>query len=225
MTRREEIKQHAAASARDPRSRRLILLLGILTAIGFLTSVVFGWLAYDDANDEAEAGQDLAGQVRIACEDEAIDTDDLQQLCENAVQVERGEPGPIGPQGTEGPPGLTGPEGPAGPAGPVGPPGPRGPSGPKGDTGNQGTEGDAGAAGAEGEPGATGPEGPAGPPGPPGPQGNQGPAGPQGERGPEGPAGYPQSFTFTFGAQEYTCTDPDGDRNYSCESSGPAAQE
>lgn len=111
----------------------------------------------------------------------------------------------VGPTGATGATGDRGPRGFIGPVGPRGLPGEDGTNGSDGET-VTGPAGQDGAAGAVGEPG---PEGPAGP---------QGQQGPQGERGPEGPAGFPQSFTYTdaTGIQR-TCTDPDGDRNYTCE--------
>lgn len=91
--------------------------------------------------------------------------------------------------------------------------------------------GPAGAAGAAGAPGAAGDQGP----GPTdqqvaaavaaycsdgrcqGPKGDTGAPGPQGEPGPKGDPGYPDSWTYTDElGQTYTCTDPDGDHNYTC---------
>lgn len=112
------------------------------------------------------------------------------------------------------PPGERGPAGPAGASivGPRGPVGPRGARGPRG---------------FEGEPGAS-VTGPAGPQGESivGPQGETGESitGPQGEPGPTGPP--IASFTFTQGGHTWTCTDPDGDLTYTCESDqGPEPTE
>jgi hypothetical protein len=215
----EEIRRHAAAAGRDGSTRRVILLLSAIAVLSFLTAVSAGWLAWRDAEDEAVAGQNLAQSIREACDDTRLDTSDLGDICERAVEVERGEPGPIGPQGNQGPVGLTGPPGPPGPTGLTGQRGARGETGPRG------ADGEPGEPGPEGDAGPPGPAGPAGPPGPAGPQGEVGPQGPQGERGPDGPAGYPDRFTFTFANETYTCTDPDGDRNYTCESAPPPGQE
>lgn len=129
----------------------------------------------------------------------------------------KGDPGDIGPQGTPClasiEPDCTGPKGDTGAAGDkgaTGDTGAQGATGAKGDTGAQGATGDTGA------PGATGAQGPPGDPGPQGPQGATGPQGPPGANG-----SPPASFSFTFvdgvGAQiTMTCTDPDGDLNYTC---------
>jgi hypothetical protein len=149
-----------------------------------------------------------------------------------------GRPGGRGPQGAPGV-GRRGPRGPTGPRGPLGPKGnpclasldplcvgPAGEPGKTGDPGEQGKQGDTGATGAKcdtgaaGAAGKTGDTGPQGPPGPAGGPGPAGPAGPQGAPGPQGPA--VASFTFSFvdaaGVQQTrTCSDPDGDLNYTCQ--------
>ena len=45
--------------------------------------------------------------------------------------------------------------------------------------------------------------------------------GPQGERGEPGAAGYPESITLADGQE---CTDPDGDRRYTCTAGGAPAE-
>jgi hypothetical protein len=116
------------------------------------------------------------------------------------IEGERGPEGQRGERGIQGPSGEDGDPGPPGPSGAQGVPGQTGPEGPQGPPGEA----------------VVGPEGPAGPPGPEGPQGVPGPQGLPGE------PGYPTSWTFTYtDAQNdehtYVCTDPDLDRNYSCE--------
>jgi len=231
MTRQDDIKHEAAAEGRDSGSRRLLLALifvDVLAMLATLTSVYLGWQA---ARHDAEAGQDLATRVRAACKDDRIDTEDLQTLCHQAVDVSEGS-ALIGPQGNKGPIGLTGPQGVPGPPGSPGHEGPRGPAGTNGQAGKPGTNGDPGvngqpgATGAAGNDGATGPAGPAGEPGPQGEQGIQGPQGDKGEPGAQGEQGgrgpEPESFSFTWLNQTYTCTDPDGDGQYACEGTGPA---
>lgn len=104
------------------------------------------------------------------------------------IIIVKGENGERGEQGPRGATGATGPQGPAG---------------------VDGVDGTSGTTGSTGEPGATGPQGP---------EGATGPAGPTGATG---PAGYPTSWTFTYEDKNQThtvtCSDPDGDRNYSCE--------
>lgn len=105
----------------------------------------------------------------------------------------------------------TGPQGDVGPQGPAGPTGPPGPQGEPGAKGKKGADGAPGAS-------VTGPVGPAGA------DGKDGKDGADGAPGPAGPAGYPASFSFTgVGGQVFTCTDPDGDHAYQCESSGGPA--
>lgn len=109
------------------------------------------------------------------------------------IVAERGDTGPPGPPGDRG---QIGPIGPPGPAGSDGPPGPQGDTGTAGPTGQPGTAGAPGAVGSSGEPG---------------------PQGPPGATGPPGPAGAPpESFTFTWLATTYRCSDPDGDGDFTC---------
>lgn len=115
--------------------------------------------------------------------------------------------GERGPQGERGPRGEKGDRGPEGDAGE---PGESGDPGADGEPGADGVDGVDGVDGQDGATGATGPAGPAGPPGA------------TGAPGPTGPAGYPSSWTFTYvdrKNQTHTvrCSDPDGDRNYSCQ--------
>jgi len=153
----------------------------------------------------------------------------------------RGLPGAQGSPGSQGLPGLRGPKGDpgspgqngqngapclasidpecVGPKGDTGAQGDKGAPGDAGATGAPGAKGDTGAQGATGDTGAPGSTGAQGPPGDPGPQGPQGATGPQGPPGANGSP--PASFSFTFvdgvGAQvTLTCTDPDGDLNYTC---------
>jgi len=145
-----------------------------------------------------------------------LTAEDLEASAEGDIVV-RGEPGPPGPPGLEGP---RGPTGPPGTSGEDGAPGDPGSTGAQGTDGTDGAQGPAGTDGRAGEPGSPGPQGPAGEPGPQGPAGPAGPTGPAGEPGPQGPAGptgYPDSWTFTFLGTTYVCTDPDGDRAYTCE--------
>lgn len=107
---------------------------------------------------------------------------------------------------------VPGPQGEPGEDGDDGAPGVDGKDGAAGTPGQRGTAGATGAAGASGEPGAAGTVGPQGE------QGPQGIPGPEGKQGPAGPQGPPvQSFTWTFGLRDWTCTDPDGDGRYVCE--------
>lgn len=212
MKRTDEIKQEAAAAGEDRRTRRIIVALSVVAFLALVTTALAVYLGWTDSREEAEAGQDLAGQVRQACEDDQIDTEDLQELCQSAVKVERGEPGPIGPQGEEGPPGLQGEQGIPGPQGATGEQGPRGPDGPRG---RAGATGPAGPPGEDGSDGLQGPPGPKGEQGPAGPQGEQGQVGPQ---GPQGESAYP--FTFNFTVPGDNPAEPDRTYTVTCTQSG-----
>lgn len=206
MTRtKTEITEEATRAGRDPQTRRLIIVLSVISLVmGLLTAWAL-WYAYSKQEAKADAGQNLAAQVQAACEDDQVDDEPLSAICQRAAKVAEGDAPPAGPQGVPGPEGRTGPAGPAGPRGPEGPLGPKGDQGNEGTDGANGSSGPAGDDGANGAPGPTGATGPVGPPGPKGDQGErgeqgpQGPAGPPGEAGAAGPAcpggGAPQTYT------------------------------
>lgn len=134
----------------------------------------------------------------------------------------QGQKGEKGDEGQKGPPGPPGPAGATGQPGAVGSTGAAGAKGDRGEAGPAGVAGPAGPTGSAGPSGMTGPEGPSGPAGAAGAQGDAGPAGATGATGATGPQGpEPASFTFTQGITTWTCTDPDGDGDYSCTSSLP----
>lgn len=216
MTDKERLKELAADDARDPKARAIFISLLAATAIALVASIIAMVYAYNSATKQVSAGQDLAEQVRIACERGQLPVTDSRQLCDQADEVAEGAEPIIGPQGPSGP---QGPQGPPGAPGVAGQPGEDGRDGERGRDGREGPAGPRGPAGRDGEPGPAGDPGPSGPPGPAGPSG---PPGPEGQGGSQGPAGYPDSFTFTESnglGQEttYRCTDPDGDRNYQCQ--------
>lgn len=202
----DDLVQEATRDGKDPRSRKIIVLLSILAVLGFVTAGVAGWIAWGDKQKQVDAGKNLAIQIQQACKEPGVNTADIQQLCENAKQVEE-----ITKAGPQCPPGLSGGSGPQGPSGEDGEDGPPGPAGDKGDQGDAGGAGEAGQSGSNCEPGATGPQGERGP---------QGEQGAQGERGEEGPAGqpaYPFTFTFTIPGD---LTSPD--RTFTITCSAPA---
>lgn len=162
------------AQYKDPKTRRILILGGILILILLMLSGLLFWAYLGEKQRQADAGVDLADQVRAACEDHTLNTQDLKAICEQAKDVQQTV--------TQGPRGIPGLQGAQGPMGPVGPQGPVGPRGPKGDKGNHGAVGNPGS---EGATGATGPQGSQGP------QGPQGPEGPKGEQGPKGDPGAP----------------------------------
>lgn len=218
-----DIAAHAAAGARDSRSRRLAVILAVISAVGALAlGAVFlkartelrtdiGALAgqsqvnADAAASNADAAEALAEQVRSLGQQPVVDTGQLR----------------VGPRGEAGRPGSAGPRGQPG-VGERGPPGPPGPAGPPPPCAQQpgGCVGPPGADGGEGEPGQVVP-GPRGEPGESvqGPPGEAGPAGPQGQRGE--PGSPPTSFTFHDAlGREQECTrdpeSPDDAPTYTC---------
>lgn len=208
MTETEKLVERAI---RERRHRGWWWLLGAVV-VGVLTVGV--WVAWN----EADTANDTVTEIKATSEkrddriqglEEALDAQREQFVnCVDAKPGTRGCTEPIAPPaGAIGPQGVQGIQGVSGPQGIQGPPGPRGP---KGDSGASGSSGSAGTIG------ATGPQGPAGPSGPKGDQGEQGPVGPEGQTGPRGPA--PDSFTWTMLGTTYTCTDPDGDGDYTCSS-------
>lgn len=188
-----------------------IALATILLMIGQLTGRV------QRAEKAAESSQSAARDNAVALEDARTLIGRLgtqvKGLGGTPVVVPSDVPVPVD---AVGPTGATGAVGSQGPRGFIGPIGPRGLPGPRGSNGASvtGATGDVGATGAMGATGDGGPPGPAGERGSEGPAGQQGPAGDKGE---SGPPGYPERFTFTdsTGASQ-TCTDPDGDRTYTC---------
>lgn len=194
------------------------LVLSTLTVYGFYTADQRDEVlqsATEARLQQAEAqNSTLRQQVKNSTRQTRALIRQVKGLGEKPVVTPRdipvGPQGPQGVQGARGPAGIPGLQGPLGPQGPVGPEGPEGPKGPPGEDGEDGADGADGADGQDGVPGE---------PGPPGPKGEPGDQGPRGE---QGPAGYPESFTFTYhdrlGEEHtYRCTDPDGDRNYTCE--------
>lgn len=191
----------------------LLAVAGLAVVIGWLTGLantvhdLEGQRIQNQATAEtnAEAVEQLARQVKELGGKPVIEPSDLPQ--------------PVaGPQGPQGPPGLPGLPGLPGADGRDGKDGKDGAPGADGRDGEPGPAGPPGPAGEPGEPGPTGPPGPAGPPGPPGP------AGDDGSDGQDGEPGYPESFTYTDPGTPapgdeitYVCTDPDGDRQYTCE--------
>lgn len=228
---KDDIVHDSVGDSRDKKTRWIILGLGIAALMGLLTAGVATYIAWSEKQDQVTAGKNLALQVQQACGNKELNTDDLKRLCKQAENVEE-----IAKEGPQGPPGISGLTGPRGPMGFIGPQGPKGDDGRPGLQGPRGPPGQADN-GEDGQPGAPGTSGVDGEAGPPGPQGEQGPPGPQGQpgadgangapgsagpTGPPGPAGFPDSWTFTVtnglgGSRTFTCTDPDGDRNYTCE--------
>lgn len=180
---------------RRPGPFEAVLVGSVVVITAFLVFIYVGLLALAGDRDElAQRQKELKAEIATAQAQAGALVEQVEGLGGTPVV----EPPRViipGPEGALGPPGPQGVQGPAGPGGP---------------------------------PGAAGAPGAAGPQGEPGPAGEQGPQGPQGERGPQGEPGAdgrdgqpPQSWTFTFANQTYTCTrdDPfDEDRpTYTCQ--------
>lgn len=86
------IRDHAVAESADHRSRRLILILGIVAALSMLSTVVFGYLAWRNAKDRADAGAQVAEQLRRLCAEQQEVRFENRNLCENAQQVVDNDP-------------------------------------------------------------------------------------------------------------------------------------
>lgn len=222
------IVNDAVESSPDHKTRKIILVLACLALLGFIVAFVAGWIAWSEKQQQVNAGANLAEQVELACENDELNTDDLERLCQQASDVDEkidsvevpGIPGIQGPRGEQG---FTGPQGPMGPIGPRGYTGKDGPDGKDGAKGSDGAVGLSGEDGMPGDPGSPGDQGDQGPPGPPGSDGRDGAEGPEGPRGEQGDAGYPESWSYTVPGPggspgvTYYCSDPDGDHNYTCE--------
>lgn len=190
----EQLQTEAAQRGKDPTSRRLLMLLSLVLALSIVTVAALGAVLWNEKQQQALAGKDLAIKVQQACVDPATKAD-LGKLCTEAKKVE--EQIKAGPQG---PPGLTGPPG---------------ADGVDGVDGTDGVDGKAGRNGADGQDGKDGVAGPAGPPGPAGQDGADGKDGQDGENA------FPMTWTFQFQpnpAQTYSflCTLIDPSQQVNC---------
>jgi hypothetical protein len=175
-------------------ARRALAVVALAVGVLGLGAFIFAV-----THDRAEQRQDTADTAQRA--------DDRSRLVVRYLQ---------GKQGISGVPGRAGVEGAPGPMGGRGRRGERGATGRAGSDGADGRPGVAGSDGAVGPAGTDGTDGKDGEDGVAGAKGDPGAAGPPGEQGPPGPP--VESFTFTFLGTDYTCTDPDGDGDYTCQS-------
>lgn len=214
----EEMKAQSAERAKDPKTRRILI---IVLALWLVTLAALVGFAYKSYFDEKADKLTLAQELSVACESGSFGpgftSDDEERLCENAQKVIENEsiPGATGPQGPQGPQGQTGPQGPRGFTGPTGPRGFKGATGLPGLDGQNGSDGADGVDGidgvdgqdglngadgtdgSDGLPGKDGQNGEDGADGATGPQGPEGPAGPAGADGAQGPAGPPGVVNVT----------------------------
>ncbi len=212
-------KQNAEALDALTRDHRRVQWLTILLALLALVVGVLIYLAVDESTGRTDRNRELtraAAAQALTAKGKADRTDKRTGQITRYLQGKAGLAGVPGKGGVVGAPGPIGAPGPTGAAGKgiAGAPGPFGPVGPAGPVGPQGLTGLAGQFGQKGDtgqPGQTGDTGAQGDTGPEGPQGPQGETGPQGEQGPP-----PDSFTFTFAGQNFTCTDSNGDGDFEC---------
>lgn len=105
MKPKETLIEEAVRSSKMPRARRLIIALALIALALALVALYFFWVSYSGQKSQADAGTNLAEQVRAACLDPTRVTDELEDLCDDAEEVVKSAPAPAGPQGEVGPPG------------------------------------------------------------------------------------------------------------------------
>lgn len=224
-----------------PPTRSPVLRLFMPMTVGFIVIIaVLVGILYSTAHQLDAVNGQLAGQRNTAQKQRDTLGQNLdkvrrqvQELCKQQHRSPK-KCAPAAPpaqkivQGIPGTPGEPGSPGQSGKPGQQGNPGQPGQSGPPGQPGKNGQPGQNGTNppclaapnqcngqnGTNGQNGNDGPQGPQGPQGPAGPAGQDGKDGAQGPQGPAGPE--PSSFTFTYLGVTYTCTDPDGDGQYTC---------
>lgn len=205
------------------RGKTRTLLLALLALC--LASLIFsGWAAYQaykPVQEQAQAGTDLAAQVKQACADPKLNTSDLKDLCDDADSVVDNKPDAVeGPQGDEGDPGAPGEPGPPPSAAQVANAvalycAPRDAcTGPKGDPGASVTQAQVAEAvatycNARGE--CRGPEGATGATGQDGAQGTQGEPGAKGEQGPPPSEAQIADAVSNYCSTGNHCQGPKGD--------------
>lgn len=174
MTEEPTIVHTAVAQRADPKLRRILAVLMVLTLLCLAVAGTSFWYALDQKNKAAEAGRRLA---------ETILADDCAPgdggICKEAQDVVDQVPAPK--DGSPGRPGRDGADG---------------ADGQDGRDGAAGRAGKPGANGTPGEPGADGQTGPGGPPGPAGVDGAPGKDGANGADGKDGAPGTAQPGTY-----------------------------
>jgi len=177
----QELAFESSKRGRDPKTRRILLVvlaLWLFTLLGFLG---LAWNAYFN---EKATSQSLAAQITHACKSgdfgPGLNDSDEKKLCSKAAQVADNSSVSIGIQG------------PRGPRGPQGPPGIQGP------VGLQGLMGIHGLNGKNGKNGLNGTDGLIGPMGPQGVKGDKGDTGDKGAPGSDGTSAVPFTFVFTI---------------------------
>lgn len=210
----QNLAKESSKEGRDPKTRRILLVLLILWALTFIGFLGVAWNAYFH---QKAATESLAQQITHACNSgdfgPGLSDDDETKLCNKAkkeaagsnvslgIQGPRGEQGPPGPQGLQGNPGL------------------QGPTGLQGIMGRRGQPGQPGI-GTEGPPGSPGDKGDIGDKGD---KGDKGDVGDKGDTGPAGAPAFPFTFSFTVPGNglspgtTYSCTVTTPDTPVTCQ--------
>lgn len=125
----DEIVEASVLDSKATGSRRTLLIIAVVAAFLLLAAGAASTYAYIAIRGSAQEGVNLAQQIRAACAEPGIKTDDIQDLCdeadnvvESAPEVVQGAPGPTGSPGSPGPSGLPGQSGEPGEPGEPGPP-------------------------------------------------------------------------------------------------------
>lgn len=104
MTAKEELIEDSV-NVKSPKDRRLLLVIALASASLFILCGIAAYLAYTAISDQAAKGKTLADQVREACADPRLNTEEMQDICKQAEEV-ASEPIPSNPlQGAKGDPG------------------------------------------------------------------------------------------------------------------------
>jgi len=221
-----QIIEESAASAKSSRGRWILTALILICLVSLLFSGWAAYQAYKPVREQAQAGTDLAQQVKEACKDPKLNTADLRELCEDANSVVENKPEAV--QGPQGDPGVPGERGPA-------------PSdaqvanavalycatrdnctGPKGNNASAAQVAEAVASYCNSRGECRGPEGAAGSPGQDGAQGIQGEPGGQGPTGEQGVQGPGPTDDQVATAVANYCSTRDGCRGPKGDTGDPA---
>lgn len=177
-----ELVRESTKKAKDGRTRKAMLLLGLLW-LGLVTFLIVD--SRMDAAEQQKTTLSFAEEIQNLCKTENIKSG----LCGDADKVVKNDgdvTAVVGPKGDKGDTGAQGPQGPKGDKGEKGDPGKNGQNGSDGLAGLDGLMGAIGLQGPQGEPGEQGIQGE---PGLNGVDGKDGADGAKGETGPPGPTG------------------------------------
>lgn len=92
MSTEDEIVHGAAEDGKDPRTRWLMYALGVAFTLSLLTTFLFGYLSWRAAQDKADAGAQVAEQLRRVCAQQGELLFENRNLCENATELAKDDP-------------------------------------------------------------------------------------------------------------------------------------